>query len=107
MHELPPPFRRLTGLFFLVVLGISAMQLAALYSFFADYLNWPTLLTAPLALILAGIPIVSAILSIIAAHQVWHWELWQALALMGAPTILWLSMELISWFYRALTKVKR
>ena len=72
---LPAPFTNLTGIFFLLVLGISAVQLAALYT---------------------GVPLLSSILGIIAAYNVWHWELWAAIALMGAPTILWLTLQLIS-----------
>lgn len=94
---LPAPFTNLTGIFFLLVLGISAVQLAALYGFFNDYLDWSALFAAPVATLLAGVPLLSSILGIIAAYNVWHWELWAAIALMGAPTILWLTLQLIAF----------
>ena len=66
---LPAPFTNLTGIFFLLVLGISAVQLAALYSFFNDYLDWSALFAAPVATLLAGVPLLSSILGIIAAYK--------------------------------------
>lgn len=101
---LPAPFTNLSGIFFFLVLGISAVQLAALYSFFNDYLDWSALFAAPVATLLAGVPLVSSILGIIAAYNVWHWELWAAVALMGAPTILWLGMHLIALIINPKTK---
>lgn len=100
---LPAPFTRLSGIFWLILLTISAVQLAAIYSFFEDYWGWPMLLAAPAATIITGIPLISSLMAIVAAYSVWHWALWQAIALLGAPAILWLSLELLAWLYRRLT----
>lgn len=93
---LPAAFAFLSPVFFILVLLISLAQFAALYSFFADYWGWYMIFAGFAALIIAGIPWLSAILGTIGAYCAWGWELWEAIGLMCAPAIFWLALALLN-----------
>lgn len=77
----------LTPVFFIT----SIVQLAAIYSYFSDYLYWNSVGAFTTALILTWFPLIGGILGFIGATHVWHWSSGATIFLFIWPTLLFFS----------------
>lgn len=80
------------------VLGFFALgliQLAAIYTFFADYWGWWFIFAAAAALFIAYTPFLGAIAGTIAAHVIWGWSLLGAFLLFFWPLAIYFAFTII------------
>jgi hypothetical protein len=85
----------------------SLVQVAAVYSFFNDYWGWWFVFALPAALIAGGIPLVGAIAGTYAAHEVWGWDLFNAILLFFWYFILILPLMVLGGAESFFAKFKK
>lgn len=71
---------------------LAVVQVAAVYTFFAEHLDWWFVFAAPVAFLTGSLPVVGSIMGIYAAHKVWGLSLFVSCMIFLWPYMILLAL---------------